>query len=205
MRSLLYIGRVYEQLVSIEDRYKRKLVKLPTPEFYTFYNGIDPMQEQTTLSLSDAFFEQEGIIPNMLQLNVHVINIKPEQEHSMLDKCEIMKEYALFIECVEKYKSNGRPNAIERAVKECIDKGILSEYLKRKGSEVVNMLIAEYDYETDIRVQRQEEREDALEEGMVRICKSLGISKEITQQKIQEELDLSEEEAEEKVSKYWKE
>ncbi|EKC49417.1 hypothetical protein OBE_14649, partial [human gut metagenome] len=30
----------------------------------------------------------------------------------------------------------------------------------RKGSEVVNMLLDEYDYETDIEVQREEAREE---------------------------------------------
>ena len=41
----------------------------------------------------------------------------------------------------------------KHAIEECIEKGILADYLKRKGSEVVNMLTAEYDYETDIEVQ----------------------------------------------------
>lgn len=44
----------------------------------------------------------------------------------------------------------------KHAIEECIEKGILADYLKRKGSEVVNMLTAEYDYETDIEVQRGE-------------------------------------------------
>jgi predicted transposase YdaD len=35
----------------------------------------------------------------------------------------------------------------------------------RKGSEVVNMLLDEYDYETDIEVQREEAREQGREEG----------------------------------------
>ncbi|MEQ2820972.1 hypothetical protein AAAU86_13855, partial [[Ruminococcus] torques] len=38
-------------------------------------------------------------------------------------------------------------------------------YLMRKGSEVVNMLLDEYDYETDIEVQREEAREQGREEG----------------------------------------
>ena len=32
----------------------------------------------------------------------------------------------------------------------------MADYLKRKGSEVENMLIAEYSYEEDIRVKQQE-------------------------------------------------
>ena len=44
-------------------------------------------------------------------------------------------------------------------------KGILADCLMRKGSEVVNMLLDEYDYETDIEVQREEAREQGREEG----------------------------------------
>ena len=40
-----------------------------------------------------------------------------------------------------------------------------ADYLKRKGSEVVNMLMAEYDYETDIEVQRGEAYDEGREEG----------------------------------------
>ena len=50
-------------------------------------------------------------------------------------------------------------------MEECIEKGILADYLMRKGSEVVNMLLDEYDYETDIEVQREEAREQGREEG----------------------------------------
>ena len=53
----------------------------------------------------------------------------------------------------------------KHAIEECIEKGILADYLKRKGSEVVNMLTAEYDYETDIEVQRGEAYDEGREEG----------------------------------------
>ena len=53
----------------------------------------------------------------------------------------------------------------KHAIEECIEKGILADYLKRKGSEVVNMLTAEYDYETDIEVQRDEAYDEGREEG----------------------------------------
>lgn len=49
----------------------------------------------------------------------------------------------------------------EKAIHECIDKGILADYLRVHGSEVVNMLMSEYNYEQDIEVQREE----AFEEG----------------------------------------
>ncbi len=42
LRDLLYIGRALEQIVPVRDRYRKKAVRLPTPEFYTFYNGKEP-------------------------------------------------------------------------------------------------------------------------------------------------------------------
>ena len=55
LRSLLYIGRAYEQLIAIRDRYKKKRVPLPTPEFYTFYNGKEKWDKETVLRLSDSY------------------------------------------------------------------------------------------------------------------------------------------------------
>lgn len=46
-----------------------------------------------------------------------------------------------------------------------IDNNILAEYLKRKGSEVRNMLVAEYNYEKDIAVKQEEAREEGREKG----------------------------------------
>ena len=43
--------------------------------------------------------------------------------------------------------------------------GILADYLKKKGSEVVNMLIAEYDYDLDVEVQREEAYAAGSQEG----------------------------------------
>jgi len=57
-------------------------------------------------------------------------------------------------------------NPFTTAINRSIKNGVLSEYLKRKSTEVHNMLFGEYDYETDIRVQRREAFEDGLAEGI---------------------------------------
>ena len=59
----------------------------------------------------------------------------------------------------------GKKDAYKIAIRECISQGILKEYLQRKGSEVCNMLIADYNYELDMEVQREEAREEGFEEG----------------------------------------
>ena len=77
-----------------------------------------------------------------------------------------MYEYTIFVETVRRWKKTDPQNGFQKAIEECIANDILRDYLKRKTKEVLNMLLAEYDYETDIAVQRAEEREIAFAEGI---------------------------------------
>ena len=162
LRCLMYVGRAYEQLVDSKARYRTTLVKIPTPEFYVFYNGEKEQPLEQVLTLSDAFMNLAG--ENSVELKVKVININSDKAHGILDKCGILKEYSQFISTVRKYSEEER--AIKKAIKECIEKGILADYLKRKGSEVENMLIAEYSYEEDIQVKQEEARQEGILQGI---------------------------------------
>lgn len=164
LRSLMYIGRAYEQLVPIRERYKKKQVYLPKPEFYTFYNGQERWAKEKVLHLSDAYKVSDA--DAMLELTVKVININPEQNHWLLDKCPVLKEYGQFVDMVRNLQEKEDADPCKHAVEECIRQGILSDYLKKKGSEVINMLIAEYDYDLDIEVQREEAYTEGVEKGI---------------------------------------
>ena len=162
LRCLMYVGRAYEQLVDSKARYRTTLVKIPTPEFYVFYNGEKEQPLEQVLTLSDAFMNPAG--ENSVELKVKVININSDKAHEVLDKCGILKEYSQFISMVRKHWDE--EGAIKKAIKECIEKGILADYLKRKGSEVENMLIAEYSYEEDIQVKQEEARQEGILQGI---------------------------------------
>ena len=79
----------------------------------------------------------------------------------------MLREYSEFIETVQKYRNMDVESPYKKAILECMERGILADYLKRKGSEVVNMLTAEYDYETDIEVQREEAFANGKELGKI--------------------------------------
>ena len=136
-------------------------MNIPTPKFLVFYNGTEDYPVEQTLKLSTAFYETDEDIN--LELAVRVININPEKDHDILKKCKVLREYSQFVEITRKYRED--ENQLQKAVKECIDNGILADYLLRKSSEVINMLMAEYDYETDIAVQRQEAAEKAAKKA----------------------------------------
>ena len=122
-----------------------------------------------------------------------------------MKKCDILREYSKFIDTVRAY--SGEESAIKKAIRECIDRGILVDYLKRKGSEVENMLIAEYSYEEDIQVKQQEAKQQGMEEAtekvteegikkMVLVLKELNVPQQTILLKIQNQYDLSSEVAE---------
>jgi predicted transposase/invertase (TIGR01784 family) len=94
-----------------------------------------------------------------------VININVDKENPILKRCEALKQYSEFIEQVRSNIENNVPEPLTNAIKEAIKKGFLSDYLNRKSTEVRNMLLAEYDYDTDIAVQRKEAFDDGLSQG----------------------------------------
>ena len=167
-RFLEYIARVYEKITSEEDRFGRKLIKLPIPEFYVFYNGTEDFPLEKELKLSDAFFNKEKIEnkKNTLEITVKIININIEKDNPILHKCKPLKQYSDFVNQVRICMKENVENPFTTAINLSIKNGILSDYLKRKSTEIRNMLFGEYDYDTDIRVQRREAFEDGVEEGI---------------------------------------
>ncbi len=163
LRCLEYIARIYEKIQAAQAKYQKTLIKIPTPEFYVLYNGIDEYPLEKELKLSDAFIVKNEKVP--LELCVEVININTSKGHQLLKKCSALYEYSLFIDKVRQYDKMGEEDGYTRAIEECIKNNILKEYLERKSKEVRNMLVAEYDYEMDIAVQRRESFEQGIEEG----------------------------------------
>ena len=90
LRCLEYISRLYETLFESKEKYSRKLLKIPVPEFYVFYNGEEPYPSDKTLKLSEAFIER-GTETN-LELTVKVININRKNRHPVLENCRTMQE-----------------------------------------------------------------------------------------------------------------
>lgn len=134
LRNLLYIGRVYEQIVPSEARYRKKRVALAKPEFYTFYNGSEKEVKERWMRLSDAYKEVNG--DSGLEVAVKMININLSSQHEVLEKCPVLKECSQFIEIIRKYQNAKEESPYRKAIQECIKKGILKDYLMRRGSEV---------------------------------------------------------------------
>ncbi|MCL2099723.1 MAG: hypothetical protein FWH24_04725 [Oscillospiraceae bacterium] len=143
LRFLFYAARSYLELVENEAIYSSNLIKIPPPEFIVLYNGKDEYPAEKELKLSDAFINPE--IDN-LELKVKVYNINKGQNQEIMEKSATLSDYSTFIARVRENEDNGfeRSQAIEKAVKDCIQDNILKEFLLKYGSDVVNMLNVEF-------------------------------------------------------------
>lgn len=192
LRDLMYAARAYEQIVPVKERYKRKAVKIPRPEFFVLYNGKSKIKDGEILKLSDSYLDTDNKKSVSLELKVRVIDINSDSGSEVLKKCRVLKEYSEFVDKVREYKEDGIADYMKQAITYCIKHHILEEYLSRKGSEIMGFLCAEYDYEMDMQVQKEESFEDGLELGrqqhlIEQVCKK--ISKGKLPEQIAEELE----------------
>ena len=201
IRCLEYIARLYEQFYKSKEKYSRKQLAIPTPEFYVFYNGKEPYRGDSLLKLSDSFTQTHD--EYALELSVKVVNINYDKASEILKLCKPLKQYSLFVDAVRRNIAVDKEHGFEKAIKECIQNDILREYLQRKSKEVLNMLIGEYDYDTDIAVQREESFDMGLAEGKSRGShqKALETAKNLLQfglsrEKIAQATGLTQEEVE---------
>ena len=101
-----------------------------------------------------------------MELKVLVININEGYNQKLMESCQILKEYAQYVSKVRTYKKTLSLNeAVEKAVEECIQEGILREFLLKHRAEVVAMSIFEYDREWEEEILRKEEFEAGRELG----------------------------------------
>ena len=173
LRLLIYVARVYEKLIDNEAIYKRRLLKIPRPDFIVLYNGSDAFPDEKTLLLSDAFLEHPDAIADsyggLLELEVRVININEGRNDDMVKKCEKLDGYVRFVGKVRTHQKSSPDltTALTMAVKECIEEGILEEFMKTHSSEVINMFTTEWNAELEKKVLKQEGREEGRMEGRV--------------------------------------
>jgi len=173
LRVLMYIARVYEKIIENKNIYHKKLIKIPTPEFIVLYNGKEECPDHYTLKLSDAFKDITGLkltdsegFP--LELIVQVYNINQGRNPQMLKRSKNLDGYSFFIAKVNEYKVHlTLEESVRNAVKYCIEHGVLRDFLKEHGAEVVNMLFDDISVEEIAEIRAEEAREEGIEIGRV--------------------------------------
>ena len=186
-------------------------ITLPTPQCIVFYNGMKEMPEEHILKLSDAFENKE--VKADVELTVRMLNINCGHNKQLMEKCRVLEEYSVFVAATRKYMfaETNIQTALNRAVDECIEKGILKEFLLKNRAEVLGMLLEEFDAEKYERTIREEGREEGRGEGLtigircsIEILREFHQSRDETKKKLIEKYAISENEAERELQLYWK-
>ncbi len=165
LRDLFYIAAEYQKLIDRKSLYSSAIQKIPTPGFFVFYNGIEPLEDCCISRLSDAFLHT-GAEP-ALELIVTTLNINEGHNCELMQHCRKLKEYAQYVAKVRKYAEQlPLEDAVERAVTECIRENILADFLKKNRAEVVAMSIFEYDKVEEEKKLRKAEFEAGVEQGI---------------------------------------
>ena len=175
IRSIIYFSVILSDMLSDKNNkkmsgkniYGRKLVKIPTPHFVVFYNGEEEQPEIQELRLSDSYEKYEDD-PD-LELRCKVYNINAGKNREILETCNWLDEYMIFVNKVREYH-NGRPMSdleedINRAIDYCIKHEILSDFLSTYRSEVTNSMQLNYEFDRQLELERADAREDGYEEG----------------------------------------
>lgn len=170
LRDLDYVSRSYSKFFRNKDIYSPRRIQLPNPKFIVFYNGENEQPARKEMRLSEAYIHKED--NPSLELIVTQININSGYNDELLDNCPTLKQYMLYVDKIRMYqKTMPLEEAVTRAVNECIDTGILADFLKMNKAEVITMSIYEYDAKlhekTMIEIGREEGREEGFTIGKI--------------------------------------
>ena len=122
-------------------------------------------EERRTLRLSDAFETDTGA--GEYEWTATMININSGKNQSIMDSCHVLYEYAVFVAKIKRYRESMElKEAIDLAVRECIEENILRDFLEQHRREVCDMCLTEFDEKKYEDVLREEGQEEGLAEGL---------------------------------------
>ena len=174
LRDLFYISGEYQKLVDLKSLYTSTRLRIPTPNFIVFYNGTEKNEDRWVEYLSESYENMSGE-PN-LELKVIILNINVGHNKKLMEECQTLREYAQYVAKVRRYSEEMELNtAVECAVSESIQEGILKEFLQKNRAEVIAMSIFEYN-EEEKRKLRKAEYEAGMAEGVMKTKKETAIS-----------------------------
>lgn len=164
LRGLLYLVDLYKKHIKDIDLSVKKRIKIPTPHYIVFYNGLERKEEEFYQYLSDSF---EDHTEGCLELVVRTININYGHNKELMNKCKTLSDYSYFIAEIRKnLKTMLLESAVTAAVDTCINKNILKDFLMEQKAEVIAMSIYEYNEEYVKKTLHEEGYEEGYNAGI---------------------------------------
>ena len=165
LRYLFYISDLYSKITNEENLYGEKMIKIPTPRFIIFYNGEQKRPEKEILKLSSMYLSEDD--KPSLELEALFLNINPGYNENLKSVCRSLSDYAEYTSRVRRYaKERPIEEAVEKAITECIQEGILVKFLSEHRAEAKKVSIYEYDQEKHLRMEREDAEAAGIAKGI---------------------------------------
>jgi len=92
----------------------------------------------------------------------------------MAQRSRTLNEYETFIYMVrDNQKTMDFEDAVRKAVIDCINQNVLKVFLENHKTEVIGMLVQEWDLEKAIAFERKDARMEGLMEGQIAIARKM--------------------------------
>lgn len=190
LRNLYYVAEELKKIAPPRNLYRNTKVHIPAPKFVVFYNGVSPQPEKQVYKLSDLFAEETE--EPELELKVTVFNINRGYNEELLQKCESLRGYTVFVEKVREKKAGGTQleTAVSEAVEECISENILAEFFVRYKEDVMDMDIWEFDQELHDQAMWEDGKVIGEREGTLQAIKNLMDTLKLTKEQAMDALKV---------------
>ena len=162
LRGFLYFASLYEKYLDTAglSLHVKSQIKVPTPNYVVFYNGLEARPATEKLYLSTAFEIPDN--RGEFEWTATVINLNHPDNRTMLSHCKPLNDYTTLVSKIQIYsKTMTLKEAVNQAVDECIAANILAEFLKSHRTEVLRLYLAEVNEE----VLRKRLKEEGYDEG----------------------------------------
>ena len=206
LRGFFYFADLYKVKYFGKKIYSTRLLKIPTPQYIVFYNGTTSMPDRKELRLSDAF-QQPTTQPD-IEVVAHMLNINYGHNKELMERCQKLKEYAQFIDIIRHYlKENehwSNEQAISKAIDDCIKNNILRDILQKERLRVMASILSEFDEVGYKEMIQDEAIEDGEIRGSIKLAYKLKLPKPEIIAILRHDYNLSDEEVNQYMQKFWK-
>jgi hypothetical protein len=153
LRFLEYLGKLYSGYIKDNrlNKYGSKRINLPTPKLVVFYNGIDGIEDEKTLRLSDSYIKPCTGDPDV-EIKVQMLNVNYGKNKKIMDSCKPLFEYSWFIDKIRENQKLGMEltEAVDMAVNYMPKDYVIKSFIVKNQAEVIGMLDTEYN-EAEVR------------------------------------------------------
>ncbi|SHH94647.1 hypothetical protein SAMN02745229_01282 [Butyrivibrio fibrisolvens DSM 3071] len=179
LRDLYYLAANLKEIYPTEKIYSTSMLQIPAPRFFMFYNGTTSMNDKVIYRLSDMFIHHMD--SPSVELIVTALNVNNGHNKELMEACEALKGYSLFVEKVRKYKqeaeaeydsSHSTPlrllvdnqkvmkklisKSVSKAIDDCIQEDILQDFFNEYRKEIIEVGVLEYSYERHMQMLQDE-------------------------------------------------